>query len=229
MKFEKEATSHPTKLNKKAWDVAFKKMGKVFTAPQEDMPKIVKLFKENNVKKILDLGCGSGRHTVYLAKHGFDVYGFDISEHGIKILMKWLKKEKLKASLKVGDIYKKLPYRNNFFDAIVSVRTLHHGKLEWIKNLVKEMKRILKPNGFVFITVRKHVPKKYIPKEKLYGIKYIAPRTYIILGGPEKDLPHYQFNKNILREIFDDFKIFNLWVDSESFYSLFGQLKNKSR
>jgi len=58
------------KLDKKAWDKAFKKEGKIFTKPQEDMPKIVKLFKKSGVKKVLDLGCGSGRHVVYLAKNG---------------------------------------------------------------------------------------------------------------------------------------------------------------
>ncbi len=43
------------------------------------------------------------------------------------------------------------------------------------------MKRILKPNGFVFVTVHKNVAKNKIPKEKLYAIKWVVPRTYIIL------------------------------------------------
>jgi hypothetical protein len=34
------------KLDKKAWDKAFKKEGKIFTKPQEDMPKIVELLQE---------------------------------------------------------------------------------------------------------------------------------------------------------------------------------------
>jgi ubiquinone/menaquinone biosynthesis C-methylase UbiE len=174
------------KLNKKAWDKAFKKEGKIFTKPQEDMPKIVKLFKKNGVKRVLDLGCGSGRHVVYLAKHGFEVYGIDIAKSGIKIAKEWLKEEGLKANLKVGDIYKKLPYKDNFFDAIICIRTLRHGKIEWIRRCIKEMKRILKPNGLIFVNESKHKPKKCIPKERLYGIKWIAPRTYVILGGPGK-------------------------------------------
>jgi 2-polyprenyl-3-methyl-5-hydroxy-6-metoxy-1,4-benzoquinol methylase len=46
------------------------------------------------------LGCGSGRHVVYLAKNGFEVYGIDIAKSGIKIAKEWLKDEKLKANLK---------------------------------------------------------------------------------------------------------------------------------
>jgi SAM-dependent methyltransferase len=204
------------KLDKKAWDKAFKKEGKIFTKPQEDMPRIVKLFKKNGVKRVLDLGCGSGRHVVYLAKNGFEVYG---------IAKEWLKEEGLKANLKVGDIYKKLPYKDNFFDAIICIRTLNHGKIEWIRKCIKEMKRILKPNGFIFATVHKHVAKKKIPKEKLYGIKWIAARTYIILEGPEKGIPHYRFNKEILLKEFRDFKILDFWIDSENYYCLLGRLR----
>jgi len=210
------------KITKRAWDKAFKRQGKIFTKPQEDIPRLVKEWKKKGIKRILDLGCGSGRHTVYLAKRGFEVYGIDIAKEGIKIAKEWLKKEKLKANLKIGDIYKKLPYENGFFDAIVCVRTLNHGKIEWIRKTIKEMYRILKPNGYVFVTVHKHVAKKYIPKERLYGIKWIAPRTYVILGGPEKGLPHYRFNKKILIKEFKKagFKILDFWIDSENYYCL---------
>jgi len=214
------------KLKRDAWDEIFKNKGKMFIAPQEDIPKIVKLLKKHDVKRVLDLGCGSGRHLIYLAKRGFDVFGLDISKHGVKIAKTWLKREGLKANLRIGNIYEKLPYKNNFFDAIISTQTLHHGKIGEIRKLIKEMERILKPNGLIFITVRKYVPKKYIPKDRLYGIKYIAPRTYIMLGGPEKDLPHYRFNKNILRKEFRNFKILNLHVESlKGHYCLLGQLK----
>lgn len=209
----------------KQWDKVFKEKGRVFTKPQEDMPKIAKLFKKHGIKRVLDLGCGSGRHLVYLAKQGFEVYGIDISTHGIKIARDWLKKERSMARFKVGNIYKKLPYKDNFFDAIISVRTLNHSTIGNIRKLIKEMERILKPKGLIFITVHKKIPKKEIPKEKLYGIKVIAPRTYIILGGPEKNSPHYWFNKKILKKEFKNFKICDIWIGSKNYYSVLGELK----
>lgn len=87
------------------WNGIFKEKGRVFLRPQEDMPRIVKLFKKKGVKKVLDLGCGSGRHTVYLAKNGFDVYGFDVAPVGMKLTKEWLKQEGLRAKLKIGSIY----------------------------------------------------------------------------------------------------------------------------
>jgi ubiquinone/menaquinone biosynthesis C-methylase UbiE len=215
------------KWDKKAWDRIFKKEGNPFTIFHKDMTKIVKFFKRKNVKRVLDLGCGTGRHLVYLAKHSFDVYGIDISKHGIEIAKKWLKKENLKVHLKIGDIYKRLPYKDDFFDAIVSIKTIHHGKIASIRKLIKEMERVLKPKGLIFITVTKRKPKKEIPKEKLWKIRFIAPRTFIPLTGDEKGLIHFWFNKKLLRKEFRNFKIYNIWVDPEAHYALLGELKKK--
>jgi len=106
----------------KQWNEGFKKYGRIFLKPQEDVIKIDILFKKHGVKRVLDLGCGSGRHVVYLVKCGFDVYGIDIAEAGIKLTKEWLTEEKLKANLKVGNIYEKLPYKDNFFDAVLFER-----------------------------------------------------------------------------------------------------------
>ncbi|MFQ6618550.1 MAG: class I SAM-dependent methyltransferase, partial [Fidelibacterota bacterium] len=84
---------------------------------------------------------------------------------------------------------------------IISIAALHHGKIGDIRKLIKEMKRVLKPHGLIFVTLHKKLPKKKIPKEKLYGIKYIAPRTYVILGGPEKGGIHYNFNQSALLKL----------------------------
>jgi ubiquinone/menaquinone biosynthesis C-methylase UbiE len=214
------------KFTKLGWDKAFKEKGKIFVKPQRDISKIAKCFKKAGVKKILDLGCGSGRHLVYLAKRGFDAYGIDIARHGIKIARDWLKKEGLKSHLKVGDMHKNLPYKDNFFDAIISIGTLNHGKIKEIRRTINEVRRILKPGGLIFITVNKERPKKYIPKEKLYGIQYIAPRTYIILGGVERGTPHYRFHKRTLLKEFKDFEILNFIIDKKQwYYCLFGKLK----
>lgn len=225
----------------KQWNRIFKKQGKVFLKPQEDIPKIVKLFKKKGIKKVLDLGCGSGRHTVYLAKNGFDVYGIDIAPVGIKLTKDWLKQEKLRADLKLGSIYQKLPYEDNFFDAIIAIQVINHGKIESIRKLIKEMKRVLKPNGLIFITVTQQTKVKNwrinsIQKEIFCGddgvsivevnYKIIGPQTYVPIEGTEKGLIHYIFTKNILEKEFKDFKIHNISLDSNKrHYCLLAELK----
>jgi len=204
------------------WNKAFKNKGKIFLDAQEDMQRIVKLFKERGVKRILDLGCGSGGHAVFLAKAGFGVFGIDIAKNGIEITKKWLKEEGKKAAdLRIGDIYKKLPYASNFFDALISTQTLHHNKIENIRKLIKEIERILKPHGLLFVTVAKHMTNKQIkesfkPGEKLWKMKKIANRTIMPLEGDEKGLIHYFFDEKLLRKEFKNFKIHGIWTESSS-------------
>lgn len=218
----------------KQWNEIFKKHGRVFFEPQEDIARIVDIFKNSGVKKILDLGCGSGRHVVYFAKHGFDTYGIDIAKEGLKLTQKWLKDEGLKAKLKLGNIYRKLPYQNDYFDAVISTATLHHEVIAKIRAAIKEIERVLSPGGFVFITFRKRKFRKFYPNQTIierYGkqktdYKVIAPRTYVPLEGGEKGLPHYLFNKQIIKREFKNFINRKIWVDAEKrHYCFLGQLK----
>jgi len=184
----------------KQWNNIFRKKGKVFLELQEDIPRIVSLFKKKGVKKVLDLDCGSGRHTVYLAKHNFEVYGIDIAPVGIKLTKDWLRQEHLHADLRMGSIYRKLPYKDNFFDALIAVQVINHGKIESIRKLIKEMERILKPKGLIFITARRRILRNWlinsIKKEIFRGsngieilktdYKIIGSRTYVPIEGGEK-------------------------------------------
>lgn len=73
-----------------AWDEIFKQRGMVFTEPHEDMPGIVQLLKDRGASTILDLGSGTGRHIVYLARNGFSLFGLDNSSEGIEVTRQWL-------------------------------------------------------------------------------------------------------------------------------------------
>lgn len=44
-----------------------------------EIPDLVNLFRKEDIKKVLDIGCGTGSHDIALAKEGFDVVGFDRS------------------------------------------------------------------------------------------------------------------------------------------------------
>ena len=206
----------------KQWDKIFKEDGKVFTGVKSGLPEFVKLLKKNNARKVLDLGSGSGRHVVYLAKEGFDAFGIDIAEEGIRITKDWLKKENLKADLKIGNIYEKLPYPDNFFDAILTTGVICHSDIKGIRKAIKEIERILKPQGFIFVNVRKN--RKYLQvgstkvlpfgKEKTL-CKITGPRTCVPLEGGEKGLIHYNFTKDSLKKEFRNFRFLEIWKGSD--------------
>ena len=140
-------------MTKKGWDQIFQSEGRIFENPHEDMSQLIPYFKARGGKRILDLGCGSGRHIVYLAKHDFEVYGIDASPVGIDLAKRWMEDEKLTANLIIGNIYNKLPYADAFFDAVISVQVIHHNTAENIRRLIVEICRVLQPEGLFFATV----------------------------------------------------------------------------
>lgn len=204
--------------NKKAWDDVFKKQGRVFNEPHPDVVQLAKDLQPAAGKRILDLGSGSGRHVVHLAKAGYEVHGFDYAQHGIDLTRKWLEDENLEADLYLGDMTGALPFEDHFFDAIISIQVIHHARLETIEATIAELVRILKPNGALLITVPE-------TKNQAKTFEEIAPNTFIPLDGIEKGMPHYYFDEAQLRKSFSQFKIHRIYVDAVAHYSLRGTLK----
>ncbi|MDR0474096.1 MAG: class I SAM-dependent methyltransferase, partial [Treponema sp.] len=117
----------------------------------QDWERIVvnKYFKNKN-SKILNIGCGTGREAMVLAKHGFDITGIDISEKEINIAKEEAIKENLYIEYKLCNGLD-LEFENNLFDySIMWAQTL--GNIYTKKNRLKilmENKRILKQNGIL--------------------------------------------------------------------------------
>jgi len=200
------------------WEEIFKKHGSIFSKIQRDIPKLATVLKQKSFQRILDIGCGSGRYTVYFAKRGFDVYAFDSSRTGVSYTKKWLKREKLKANVIVHNMAKRFPYPDNFFDAVISIQVIHHNRLYRIRKTIKEIKRVLKKDGIIFITVP-------ISKNQCTNSKTIAPHTYVPLDGREEGLVHYLFSKKRIYEEFRDFKIKDIHLYKHTHFCIFGSKK----
>lgn len=97
--------------------------------------KAVKLAKG----KILDIGCGAGRHALYLQKKGFDVTGIDNSIGAIKVCkLRGLKNTKLLAIENINKLNK------NFFDTVLMMGNNFglFANYKKAKNLLKKLSKI---------------------------------------------------------------------------------------
>lgn len=201
------------------WDDIFAKKGKTFTKPHPDMERLASLFNEKEVHRILDLGCGTGRHLIFFLKKEFEVYGLDGSPNGLKITKNWLAEENLSSELTCQKIEQKFPYNNGFFDAVISIQVLHHNIIKDILFTVNEIERVLKAEGFIFITFPV-LQGFYIQKERM---KRVEPRTFIPLKGPEKGLPHHFFTIAEIKRVFNAFDLSEIYIDKTNHRAILGQ------
>lgn len=217
---------------KKSWNEGFyrdieNQPEKIFRDVNKELPEFIKLLKKIKAKNVLDLGCGTGKHLVALAKSGFQVFGFDLIDKVTEIAGDWLRKEGFEARLSVGNIYDKLPYEDNFFDGVISTKAMHHGTVVQIKKLVEELERIMKPGAILMV----EVPKKKKGYERFKGeFKEIEPGTLVPISGPEKDVPHHIFSsRKELLDLFSNYKSLGIVLSGNSnrknHYTLFGKSK----
>ena len=140
------------------WEANFSSKPEMFgLEPSIVAIKSIKLFKEKNIKNILELGAGLGRDTIFFAQNSIKVKALDYSPSAIKIINEKASKKGLLnyVSTKVFDIRKRLPLKDNSVEACFS-HMLYCMALstEEIKNLNNEICRVLKPNGINIYTVR---------------------------------------------------------------------------
>ncbi len=105
------------------------------------------LFREKRVKIVLDVGCGSGRHCIYLVGKGFDIVGVDISRSALKMAKAWSKTERIDNVGLVRASMTDLPFVNRCFQAAVSVSVMHHAVKKNIEIATQEVHRVLGDNG----------------------------------------------------------------------------------
>lgn len=127
--------------------------------------KVTKAFKGNDVTKeeislmtklvkykgkILDIGCGTGRHFLELEKLGYTITGIDESEGMLEVL----KSKKLKESRVINANFLDFEFFNVKFDAIILFwNTFNEICVDDKKAKIafKKFSSILKPNGIVII------------------------------------------------------------------------------
>ena len=125
--------------------------------PSLSAKKALELFKEKNIHKIVEIGAGLGRDTLFFAKNLIHTTALDYSPSGIDIINQKTKKNNLSnyISTKVFDVRQKLPFEDNSIEACYS-HMLYCMALTTsdLKKLNNEILRILKPGGINIYTVR---------------------------------------------------------------------------
>ncbi len=172
-------------------------------AIDDRLQKIVTLLPNLKNAKILDIGCGRGELGIYLAKKGNYVLGIDYSKNAIDLAKKAL-------SLQSGFVRSRLSFLTldlhnleslkNKFDLIVCTEVWEHIYPDEQDALLKSVRTLLKPGGFVFIHT---APSRwfneftyplwcYPVSSFIVGIwNRLYKKSYGNIPPPEELRPHY--------------------------------------
>jgi SAM-dependent methyltransferase len=77
-------------------------------------------MKMNDANKVLELGAGHDRDTIFFASNGLEVGALDYSVAAVEILDKIAKEKRLLIKPRIFDVRSSLPFQDAYFDAIYS-------------------------------------------------------------------------------------------------------------
>jgi SAM-dependent methyltransferase len=100
-------------------------------------------------KKILELGCGSGRDSRYLSRLGLDLIASDNSTSALRFCGELAPQ----ADIRLVDIREPLPFEDEQFPVIVASLCLHYFPWPKTMSIMDEIRRCLKTGGFLLVRV----------------------------------------------------------------------------
>lgn len=188
------------------WEIVDKD-NNYWNTPAPEVYYLAEYWKNKGFKTFLDVGCGFGRNAIFMAKQGFSVKAFDLSEHSVEMT-----KEKAKSQgvvlddVVVADMLE-MPYEDNSFDCLLALNVISHTDTEGFHWILQELSRVLKPNGEMYFTVGS--------KESFWFnnpiCKVVDENTRIrVEDGPENGIPHFYINDEDCLKMFNDFTIVSI-------------------
>ena len=192
----------------KVWDDVAKWWNEYRNTP---MKEVVEFLKEKK-GKILDLGCGTGRHFSSIKG---ETFGTDFSGEMLKIAELNAKKNKIKCELIKSDAAN-LPFKDNFFDYVIFIAVLHCIKGDKKRrDALKELYRVLKKGGKALVCVWSKNHR--ITKGRIGEIT--VPWT---VEGKKLQRHYYIYEREELRNILEKtgFKILEVREEKNIFFTI---------
>ncbi|MFC1521685.1 class I SAM-dependent methyltransferase [Elusimicrobiota bacterium] len=217
--------------NKKVYNDLYTEKKGFLRYPADWIARFHNMYLKENLPtgKVLDYGCGSGNNSMFFIDKGYDVYGVDVAESATALI-----KENLLArhydpglvdrfSIMTPDSTS-LPYKDSFFDLIISNQVLYYLPTQAHINAVcKELSRCLRPGGIVFFTMMG--PKNYYITR--WTKKVHDNRVHeVIIDDPKhrlngvKELVYLIKDEEDLRSTFSEFKALDIGYFDQKMFDL---------
>jgi SAM-dependent methyltransferase len=155
-------------MKQNEWDKSYDNRDNFLFYPHEEVIRFVSKFIRKKVGlaefhdvasdisegggRVLDLGCGIGRHVIYCHDMGLEAYGVDLSDVAVEVARKWgIKNGLLEAEQRIrqGDI-RQLPWDDEFFLYAISHGVLDSMPFEIARAACVELARVMPIGGLFY-------------------------------------------------------------------------------
>ncbi len=117
------------------------------------MTQFPRQIEQRRAVRVLDIGCGAGRHTLLFAEQGFQTFATDFSQPGLAAARERLLGRGFSANV-AGATMHALPFADSVFDGVLSFGVLYYNDYAGVQAAVNEIARILKQGGKAHIVAR---------------------------------------------------------------------------
>ena len=173
-------------------------------APDPMVQNLVPLLRARRFTRVLDVGCGVGRHAQYLGAEGFTCVGLDASESGLEYARAQAQRSGLSIDYRVGRFYE-LDFPEHSFDALIAWNVIYHGDRDIARRAADEFARVLVPGGL-------YVGTMLSKRNAGYGVgREVRPDTFVVDDATNDHIhPHLYVNSRDLLELHRGFEVLQL-------------------
>jgi SAM-dependent methyltransferase len=169
---------------------------------------------------VLDVGCGLGRHMLYLGERGFRVAGIDLSPTGVETTRAACAERQITVDARVGDMTT-LPWEADTFDAALSIAVIHHNLRQDILKAMGEIRRVLKPGGLLLVDFPHKETlsfQRVLQLAEAGKMTQLESDTYADTSATpdlqdDEFLPHHYSDEADVRDMLRDFDLLRLIAD----------------
>jgi SAM-dependent methyltransferase len=169
--------------------------------PAQEVYYLAERWQAQGRARLLDLGCGIGRHSIFFAQRGFSVDAFDLSERGVAVLEQAAQERQLFVRARVGDMLS-LPYETGAFDCVLAYHVIFHTNRAGLEQVIAEIRRVLAAGGELFVTFNSVRNPSYTRPTN----QVLEPHTVLQTEGHEAGIPHHHVDEAEVRELLAGFE-----------------------
>ncbi len=183
--------------------------------PEPEVMALAVRLKAEGKRRVHDLGCGLGRHLLFLATEGFDAGGSDISPQAVATCQRRLAEAGLPAQVTLREM-SAIPEETGSLDCVLAWHVVHHGFIADMARTLRHIHTRLRPGGYLFATFAstQHSACELARRQVEEGLaEELEPSTYVMPGDTEEDkaLPHHYATEEELRgRLLEGFEVLSL-------------------